>query len=1310
VNSNLGPGKTLDLLESLRGAVRDLTARANKLHDNLQARLARERVRDKVALNDLARETAEALAQTETEAAAARSATELNYEHRKVRIGKAYQSSKERGLEKVENQTGSRKYEFQRTMLQAERDRESGLAANLKRFEDYKTALAAEEHTLADLEMAAQHAFSGYRTFLRLFAKAYEKAQADLAPDENALLEELRRLLAKAGGESARFRKNLLLRPFRYWPLWLVLALGAVGTVLVLQHFGTSSPPLPSVAGQAAAGFAAVFIARHFAARSSRPLADSLAATLAKARLLHGACQQKAQTHFQQEEQRLQDNYQSTLQGVDQQLKVTLAKAGEARISCRMQADKKSVRVTARHEQLHALKLERLTRRHADAIESLNRQSEAKRQALIAAGEEREKTLRAAYEAEWRGLAAEWQARLQPVYGAIQATNSFSEKFFPPWSAPVWGNWQPPDKFSAAAKFGHIEVDAAQLCEGLPKDSRLALPGPARFSVALSLAFPEQGSILFETTETGHDDAIGALDNIILRLLATAPPGRLNFSIIDPVGLGQNFAGVMHLADYEEQIINSRIWTQTTQIEQRLADLNEHMEKVIQMYLRNEYATIAEYNEQAGVIAEKYHFLVIADFPVNFSETAAKRLLSIAASGARCGVYTLIHWDLRQPLPQEFIPDELRKSSFCVAFKAGAFVPTSNPLPGTNLVIDAPPPASLAIDLVHQIGSKSRDSSRVEVPFAQVIPPEAEFWSLDSTTELRVPVGRTGATKLQYLALGKGTRQHGLIAGKTGSGKSTLFHVIITNLALWYSPLQVEFYLVDFKKGVEFKCYASHRLPHARVVAIESDREFGLSVLQRVDDELKRRGDIFRGLGVQDIPGYKRAGGAEPMPRCLLLIDEFQEFFVEDDKIAQTASLLLDRIVRQGRAFGIHVLLGSQTLGGAYTVARTTLGQMVIRIALQCNEADAYLIMDDNNPAPRLLSRPGEGIYNDSAGSLEGNSPFQVVWLPDDVRETFLAKVRARADREHPPLPGPIVFEGNAPSDVRENPLLRSLLEAPSLKPLGPPRVWLGAPNSIKGPTEAVFTRQSGNNLLLVGQREEAVLAILSVGLISLAAQYPLGGASFILCDGTPAGSPQRAFIERVLRAIPHPVELAKQASLAAIMNSLADEMKKRVEAADAEAAPPTFLFIHALQKYPRLRYEEDFSFSSDAAAPPNPAAVLNNLVCEGTRLGFHVIASCDTYNNVNRFLSRKAFTEFELRVLFQMSANDSASLIDSPKASLLGLHRALFFDAQEGRLETFRPYALPAEDWIEYAARNLARLHARPGSAKTPGGMMTLP
>src|SRR6201999_3242039 len=128
------------------------------------------------------------------------------------------------------------------------------------------------------------------------------------------------------------------------------------------------------------------------------------------------------------------------------------------------------------------------------------------------------------------------------------------------------------------------------------------------------------------------------------------------------------------------------------------------------------------------------------------------------------------------------------------------------------------------------------------------------------------------------MKLGRGVAQHALIAGKTGSGKSTLLHVMITNLALWYSADEVEFYLVDFKKGVEFKTYETHGLPHARAIAVESDREFGLSVLQRVDAELTRRGEIFRKLGVQDLASYRQTKESRPMPRTLLIIDEFQEF------------------------------------------------------------------------------------------------------------------------------------------------------------------------------------------------------------------------------------------------------------------------------------------------------------------------------------------------------------------------------------------------------------------------------------------------
>ena len=201
------------------------------------------------------------------------------------------------------------------------------------------------------------------------------------------------------------------------------------------------------------------------------------------------------------------------------------------------------------------------------------------------------------------------------------------------------------------------------------------------------------------------------------------------------------------------------------------------------------------------------------------------------------------------------------------------------------LAPESAPPDDLVTEIAHKVGSAAIQAGRVEVPFDVIAPDEDEYWSASSEKKLTVSLGRSGATKLQQLVLGVGTAQHALIAGKTGSGKSTMLHALITNLACWYSPDEVEFWLVDFKKGVEFKTYATHRLPHARAVAVESDREFGLSVLRGLDDELKKRGDLFRHLGVQDIPGYRNSGHPDPMPRVLLIVDEFQELFVEDDKI-----------------------------------------------------------------------------------------------------------------------------------------------------------------------------------------------------------------------------------------------------------------------------------------------------------------------------------------------------------------------------------------------------------------------------------------
>ncbi|MCX6878958.1 MAG: FtsK/SpoIIIE domain-containing protein [Verrucomicrobia bacterium] len=965
------------------------------------------------------------------------------------------------------------------------------------------------------------------------------------------------------------------------------------------------------------------------------------------------------------------------------------------------QLDLKLARLPAKLEQLHQRKLAKLKHAHEHADQLLRDTSDTLIRARKLACAETTAAIDAEAHVALHALSLPWQQDVLHPCRHLSLLDSDSRTRFPDFTAATCATWAPPATAPAAVRIGSIQVDLAKLAGRVPVTPQLALPRPEVFAAPLALGFPAHGSLLIETAGEAAAAATSVLNTVALRLLASLPPGRASFVFIDPVGLGRDFAGLMHLADYEETLIAHRIWTQSTQIEERLAELNEHIEKVIQMYLRNEYATIAEYNEQAGTIAEKYRFLVIAGFPAAFSETAAKRLLAIASSGARCGVHLLIHRDLRLPAPEPALDDELRHACMRLVL-AGKTARLMDWPPGANIVMFDPPPSDEdATTLIHRIGRASIDSNRVEVPFAQIAPAAADCWTLDTTDELRVPIGRTGAKKLQMLAIGKGTRQHMLVAGKTGSGKSTLFHVIITNLALWCSPEQVEFYLVDFKKGVEFKCYASRHLPHARVVAIESDREFALSVLQRVDTELKRRGELFRRAGAQDVAGYKHSKGAEPMPRTLLLIDEFQEFFTEDDAVAQEASLLLDRIVRQGRAFGLHVILGSQTLGGAYTLARATLGQMVIRVALQCNEADAHLIMDDDNPAPRLLTRPGEGIYNDQSGALAANSPFQIVWLPEAERDARLDQVNTLAATSGRPVPTPIIFEGNAPAEVRDNPELAAAIRSrPLTRPLTA-RAWLGAPNSIKGPTAALFQRQSGSHLLITGQAVERTISLAGLALLSLAAQYPPAGAEFVILDPHDPEASTEGLFQRLAAILPHRIRLAGPAGAPAILSELAATLDARAATAGRDA-PEVFLFIHDLQRFKSLRPDDDFRFSidDDSSAGPSPAQAFANLLGEGGPVGMHVIAAIDTWNNVSRWIPRKLLGEFEMRVLFQMSINDSSNLIDSPAASTLGMHRALFHNEHFGTLETFRPYAMPEPAWLEQVAAQV------PPAVSTPAAM----
>lgn len=902
------------------------------------------------------------------------------------------------------------------------------------------------------------------------------------------------------------------------------------------------------------------------------------------------------------------------------------------------------------------------------------------------------------FQQDWLAMADHWLQGFQQLQSDAEAANRLSDEWFRDWQTLGNAPLKLPAVIPPAMRLGHFVANLSDIPDGVPTESQL-MPSQTGFTLPACLPFPERPSLLLKVTDEGRAAAVEVLQNTMLRLLTTVPGGKVRFTILDPVGLGDNFAAFMHLADFDELMITGRIWTEQQQIEQRLTDLTEHMENVFQKYLRNEFRSIQEYNEHAGEVAEPYHVLVVANFPANFNDQAARRLISIATSGPRCGVFVLASVDLKQRLPLNFDLKDLEASSTVFDWTSQlGFVSTDVALSELPLRMDAPPDPDLFTRLVRAAGHESKDARRVEVAFERIAPKDAQLWTSDSRSGLDVPLGRAGATKLQHLRLGRGTSQHVLVAGKTGSGKSTFLHILITNAALHYGPDQVEFYLIDFKKGVEFKTYATHELPHARVIAIESDREFGVSVLERLDGILKERGDLFREIGVQDLAGFRDARPSHPMPRILLIVDEFQEFFVEDDKHSQTAALLLDRLVRQGRAFGIHVLLGSQTLGGAYSLARSTLGQMAVRIALQCSESDAHLILSEDNTAARLLTRPGEAIYNDANGMVEGNHPFQIAWLDEDRRERQLDRVQALAERRHLQIPHAIVFEGNIPADPRRNVDLSTLIESPLWDDSLPERIaWLGEAVAIKDPTTVSFRAQGGQNLLIVGQSEPSAIGLLSASLVSLACQIDPRRASadddstlelparFIILDGSQGVGAATETWTGLKAALPHDVHVGDSREAADVVASLAAEIERREQSGLRDEAP-IFLIVFNLGRFRDLRKsDDDFGFSFGSGEKKvSPGKQFIDVLKNGPGLGIHTLVWSDTYNNVSRWFSSQALREFELRVVFQLSASDSSNLIDSPLASRLGTNRAILHLLDQGSNEKFRPYGIPTSEWLD--------------------------
>lgn len=542
---------------------------------------------------------------------------------------------------------------------------------------------------------------------------------------------------------------------------------------------------------------------------------------------------------------------------------------------------------------------------------------------------------------------------------------------------------------------------------------------------------------------------------------------------------------------------------------------------------------------------------------------------------------------------------------------------------------------------------------------AETLPRPADtstWWHGNAADGIAGAFGRVGATDLGVLELDSQIASGALVGGRMGSGKSVLLHAIILSLVTRYSPSELSLYLVDFKEGVEFKAYASEGLPHAKVVAVESHREFGLSVLQSLDAEITRRGALFRASDGQELNlAQYRARTGGPLPRIVLLIDEFHVLFNQDDKIASASADLLDRIVKQGRAFGVHAVLASQTLSGTSALNKATLGLIPIRLALQSSEADSRLLLADDNPDARLLTRPGEGLLNTKGGLKDGNSRFQAAYTAPDERARILQQLRRLADqRGH--AARPVVFEGKEAAHVDEAP--PGSFGSPFSR--GSINVPIGLPLTLDPPVAARLRREPGGNLLLVLADDSAY------GLLTVAAASVLrSGAGVEVLDYGPLDAPWAPNLASLTSA---GLTVQRRQTASAALERMSALVRERHDLNDLTSRP-ILLIVAALH-----RAREFDTGNADGPEPDHLAHILR----EGPDVGVHVIAWCDKPVSLNRRLTSSMQREFSLRLLGPMSKDDSFALIDSDAASTLNNSQVVLDDHDLVTTVRARRFALP--------------------------------
>ena len=153
-----------------------------------------------------------------------------------------------------------------------------------------------------------------------------------------------------------------------------------------------------------------------------------------------------------------------------------------------------------------------------------------------------------------------------------------------------------------------------------------------------------------------------------------------------------------------------------------------------------------------------------------------------------------------------------------------------------------------------------------------------------------------------------GASGHVAVVGGPRSGKSTLLRTIVTSMSLTTTPLESQFFVLDFGGGT-FAPLAG--LPHVAGVGTRSEPDVVRRIVAEVQGVVDRREAYFRAHGIDSIETYRsrRAAGRadDGYGDVFLVVDGWSTLRADFDDL----EIELQQLAARGLTFGLHIVAGA---------------------------------------------------------------------------------------------------------------------------------------------------------------------------------------------------------------------------------------------------------------------------------------------------------------------------------------------------------------------------------------------------------------